>query len=56
MDAILQSIADALGENIWLAPVLAFVAGILTSFTPCSLSSLPLIIGYVGGSGERDDS
>lgn len=24
-------------------------AGVLTSFTPCSLSSIPLVIGYVGG-------
>ena len=34
--------------------MLAFFAGILTSFTPCSLSSIPLVIGYVGGTGERN--
>jgi len=28
------------------------MAGILTSVTPCSLSTLPLIIGYVGGTGN----
>lgn len=37
-----------------MAPVLALVAGILTSVTPCSLSSVPLIVGYVGGTGERN--
>ena len=39
---------------MWIAPLLAFLAGILTSVTPCSLSSVPLIIGYVGGVGERN--
>jgi cytochrome c biogenesis protein CcdA len=33
---------------------LALIAGVLTSFTPCSLSSIPLVIGYVGGVGQRD--
>ncbi|MGN0806528.1 MAG: cytochrome c biogenesis CcdA family protein [Candidatus Coproplasma sp.] len=28
---------------------MSLLAGLLTSFTPCSLSSVPLIIGYVGG-------
>lgn len=50
----LNRIAEVIGDNIWLAPVLALVAGILTSFTPCSLSSIPLIIGYVGGTGEKN--
>ena len=39
---------------MWLAPLLALLAGILTSVTPCSLSSVPLIIGYVGGVGEKN--
>lgn len=50
----LNQIADVIGKNMWLAPVLALAAGILTSFTPCSLSSVPLIIGYVGGTGEKN--
>lgn len=33
---------------------LALVAGVLTSVTPCFLSSVPLIVGYVGGTGERN--
>lgn len=39
---------------MWLAPMLALLAGVLTSVTPCALSSIPLIIGYVGGTGERN--
>lgn len=50
----LNQIAEVIGNNMWLAPVLALIAGVLTSFTPCSLSSVPLIIGYVGGVGEKD--
>lgn len=28
--------------------------GLLTSFTPCSLSSVPLIVGYIGGTRSTD--
>lgn len=49
----LNQIAEVIGDNMWIAPILALVAGILTSFTPCSLSGIPLIIGYVGGTGEK---
>lgn len=58
MDAVinkwLESISSAISANIWLAPFLALFAGILTSITPCALTSIPLVIGYVGGRGERD--
>lgn len=53
IDTWLNQIAEAINGNLWLAPVLALLAGLLTSFTPCSLSSVPLIVGYVGGIGER---
>lgn len=54
IDAWLSQIAEVISSNMWLAPILALVAGILTSVTPCSLSSVPLIIGFVGGVGERN--
>lgn len=50
----LQSLSASISANIWLAPLLALVAGIITSFTPCALTSVPLVIGYVGGRGEED--
>ncbi|HPR40367.1 MAG TPA: cytochrome c biogenesis protein CcdA [Oscillospiraceae bacterium] len=37
-----------------LAPFFALAAGVVASFLPCSLSTVPLIIGYVGGTGQRD--
>ncbi|WP_017755310.1 cytochrome c biogenesis CcdA family protein [Calidifontibacillus oryziterrae] len=50
----LETISTSIFANMWMAPLLALVAGILTSVTPCALTSVPLVIGYVGGIGERD--
>lgn len=54
VNAWLAQIADAIGSHLWIAPILALFAGILTSMTPCALSSIPLVIGYVGGVGEKN--
>ena len=39
-------------DNLWFAPVLSFAAGIVTSFTPCSLSAVPMILAYVGAASD----
>ena len=49
----LEQLSMTIGQSGWIAPFLAFLAGILTSVSPCSLSVLPLIIGYVGGSDVK---
>lgn len=54
MTAILESLSELITKSGWLAPLLALLAGVLTSFTPCSLSSIPLVIGFGGGTGQRD--
>ncbi len=54
MTEILENLSRMITQSGWLAPVLALAAGILTSFTPCALSSIPLVVGYVGGTGQRD--
>lgn len=51
MNEILKIMSEIIKNNFWIAPVISLLAGILTSFTPCSLSSVPLIIGCVGGTG-----
>ena len=51
IDSWLNTLGTLISESVWLAPLLALLAGVLTSFTPCSLSSIPLVIGYVGGTG-----
>jgi thiol:disulfide interchange protein len=53
MTDVLGALSDLMQTNMWLAPLLAFVAGVLTSFMPCSLSAIPLVIGYVGGTGQK---
>ncbi|MEA5019269.1 MAG: cytochrome c biogenesis protein CcdA [Gordonibacter sp.] len=47
MEETLNYIATFINSNMAAAPLLALLGGILTSFTPCSLSSLPLVIAYV---------
>ncbi|MBQ7964872.1 MAG: sulfite exporter TauE/SafE family protein [Ruminococcus sp.] len=54
IDTWLSQIAEVIQSNMWFAPLLAILAGVLTSVTPCSLSSVPLIIGFVGGVGEKN--
>lgn len=54
IDRWLGILGNLISNNLWIAPLLAFVAGVLTAFTPCSLSSVPLIIGYVGGYAGDD--
>lgn len=50
----LDALSNVIADSMWLAPFFALVAGILTSATPCSLSSIPLIIGYVGGTDRKE--
>ena len=48
MDALLDRTTMLIGENLWLAPLLSLFAGVLSSLAPCSLSSVPLVVFYVG--------
>ncbi len=54
IDKWLETLGVIINNHLWFAPILAFIAGVLTSFTPCSLSSVPLVIGYVGGYAGED--
>ncbi|MGB4661331.1 MAG: cytochrome c biogenesis protein CcdA [Mobilitalea sp.] len=54
MNELLESLSILIKESMWLAPLFALIAGILTSLTPCSLSTIPLVIGVVGGTGQKD--
>lgn len=50
----LNMIAEWIAEYMWVAPILALAAGVITSLTPCSLSSVPMVIAYIGGSAKQD--
>ncbi len=54
MTALLEGLSGMIAKSGWLAPVMALAAGMLASFLPCSLSTIPLVVGYVGGTGQRD--
>lgn len=45
----------SISNNIFLAIILSFFAGVIASFSPCTLSSIPLLIGYVQGSEVKDN-
>jgi len=53
IDTWLENFSLLISNNLWISPIIALVAGILTSVTPCSLSTIPLVIGYVGGTSSN---
>jgi len=42
----------ALNKGSWLAFLLVFLGGVLTSFTPCVYPVIPITITYIGGSSK----
>ena len=36
-------------SSIYILFLASFLGGLISSISPCSLSMLPLIIGYIGG-------
>lgn len=53
MEFLNQFIYTIYNNNL-IAIIIVFLAGILSSFTPCSLSSITLIISYLSGDKEND--
>ena len=54
IDQWLNSLSALIANNSWISPMFALVAGVLTSITTCALSSVPLVIGYVGGTSGNE--
>jgi cytochrome c biogenesis protein CcdA len=54
MEYLFEQFGMLITQNVWISIFVALIAGIVASFTPCALSSIPLIIGYVGGYSETD--
>lgn len=49
IDFFTETVNQALSGNFFIAIPIIFVAGIVTSLSPCILSMLPVMVGYVGG-------
>lgn len=54
MESLIHNFSIFLSNNVWFALITAFLAGIVSSFSPCVLSTIPLIVGYVGGYAKKD--
>ena len=52
MNSYLEYLATLIENSTWLTPLIAFFAGVLTSISPCSLSSMPLTIAYISGTSN----
>lgn len=53
LDQFSETLAATVRDNPWLAPLAAFVGGLLTAANPCVLAMVPLMVGYVAGQGSR---
>ncbi len=51
---LLSNFSDIITANIFLALLLALLAGFISSFAPCVLTSIPLVVAYVGGYADGD--
>lgn len=54
MENLINLFTETLGNNPLFALFLAFLAGIVSSFSPCVFSTIPLIIGYVEKNDKKD--
>lgn len=54
MNNILEAMSEIINNHYWVAPFISFLAGVLTAFTPCMVSSIPLIVGCALGTKTND--
>lgn len=50
----LDTLGRIINNNYLLAPFIALLAGTIASFSPCNLSSMPLIIGYISKNNKKN--
>lgn len=51
---VINDLAASIQSNLALALPIAFAAGLISSFGPCILTTLPLAVGYMGSSDIND--
>ena len=55
MNQLLETLSHLMGQHGLLAPLIALLAGVITSLMPCSLASIPLVIGFVSSGDDGSD-
>lgn len=53
IESFVQTLEHTIQDNAWLAPLAAFVGGLMTAANPCVLAMVPLMVAYVAGQGTR---
>lgn len=51
IDVLTEMVRESLAGRPWLAGAAVFLGGVTTAANPCSLASVPVLIGLVGGHG-----
>lgn len=52
LESVIASINQAMGTGSIVAFLLVYVGGVITSISPCILSMIPVLIGFIGGYGQ----
>lgn len=52
LESILSSINQSMGTGSFIAFFLVYIGGVITSISPCILSMIPVLIGFIGGYGQ----
>ncbi|MCL4515837.1 MAG: cytochrome c biogenesis protein CcdA [Firmicutes bacterium] len=53
MESLLQNFGQIMASSPLLAVFFALLGGLVSAFSPCVLTSLPLIIGYIAGPSDN---
>jgi len=48
-----ETVSEMIANQRMLAIIMVFLGGLLTSFSPCILTMIPVIVGYIGGSDDQ---
>jgi thiol:disulfide interchange protein DsbD len=51
-EGLAQKLRNALAKGSWIALLIVFIAGFLTSFTPCVYPMIPITIGFITGASR----
>lgn len=52
LDSMIASITQSMNSGSIFAFVLVYLGGVVTSISPCILSMIPVLIGFIGGYGQ----